>query len=83
MKMGAPGASPLGAWESTNHGLGKLKSFIPCRLLPESRQPRSHFSSHIAAFFHTWHPVPNYSPMKKFAPYLHPFDFPFTIPRGY
>ena len=37
MKMGAPGASPLGTWESTDPGLGKLKSFIPHRLLPECR----------------------------------------------
>jgi hypothetical protein len=35
--MGAPGASPLGTWESTDLGLGKLKSFIPHRLLPASR----------------------------------------------
>jgi len=27
MKRGAPGASPLGTWESTDPGLGKLKSF--------------------------------------------------------
>jgi hypothetical protein len=28
MKMGAPGASLLGTWESIDLGLGKLKSFI-------------------------------------------------------
>jgi hypothetical protein len=29
------------------------------------------------------HPGPDYSLMKKFAPYLHPFDIAFTIPGGY
>jgi hypothetical protein len=28
----------MGTWESTDLGLGKLKSFIPHRLLPECRQ---------------------------------------------
>jgi hypothetical protein len=36
-KDGCPGASPLGTWESTDLGLGKLKSFISHRLLPASR----------------------------------------------
>jgi hypothetical protein len=35
--MGAPEALHLGPWESTDLGLRKLKSFIPHRLLPESR----------------------------------------------
>jgi hypothetical protein len=37
-EAGGPGASLLGTWESTDLCLGKLISFIPRRLLPESRQ---------------------------------------------
>ena len=43
--MGAPGASPLGTWDSTDLGLEKLKSLIPQRLLPECRPAFADFYS--------------------------------------
>jgi len=42
MKRCAPGASPLGTWESTDPGLGKLKSFLPPKLLTEKSEYRNH-----------------------------------------